>query len=113
MILRSYTGEDGETHFEEPNLKWEEGENGLITPIEQVEGVRFRSHQPGVAGGFHAQRKHQYYVTISGHAEIGSGTGEKHIFGPGDVLLAEDFTGRGHTYRVVGDEPRVGILIYL
>jgi hypothetical protein len=28
-------------------------------------------------------------------------------FGPGDVLLAEDTTGRGHITRVVGTQPRL------
>jgi hypothetical protein len=41
------------------------------------------------------------------------GDGTIHRLGPGDVNLAEDLTGHGHTTRVVGDEPRVTATIHL
>ena len=34
--------------------------------------------------------------------EIGIGDGTTRRFGPGDVVLADDLTGRGHTTRSVG-----------
>jgi hypothetical protein len=34
--------------------------------------------------------------------EIGIGDGTKRRFGPGDVVLADDLTGRGHTTRSLG-----------
>jgi hypothetical protein len=30
---------------------------------------------------------------------------------PGDVLLAEDLTGKGHIIRVVGNEARISVAI--
>ena len=33
--------------------------------------------------------------------------------GPGDVVLAEDLTGRGHVTRVVGSEPRFYAIVPL
>ena len=39
--------------------------------------------------------------------------GTVHRLGPGDVNLAEDLTGHGHTTRVVGDVPRVTATIHL
>jgi len=33
--------------------------------------------------------------------------------GAGDVVLAEDLTGRGHVTRVVGDQPRVYAIVPL
>jgi hypothetical protein len=35
------------------------------------------------------------------------------IFGAGDVLLADDLTGRGHTTAVYGDNVRVSVAIPL
>jgi len=32
---------------------------------------------------------------------------------PGDVVLAEDLTGRGHVTRVVGDQPRFYAIVPL
>ena len=39
------------------------------------------------------------------------GDGTKRIFNAGDVLLADDLTGRGHTTAVYGDAPRVSVAI--
>ena len=35
------------------------------------------------------------------------------IWGPGDVHMAEDLTGHGHTTRVVGQVPRVTATIHV
>ena len=52
-------------------------------------------------------------ITLQGGAEIGIGDGTVKRFGPGDVLLADDLTGRGHTTKAVGDVPRVSVAIPL
>ena len=44
----------------------------------------------------------QYVVTLSGTWEIETSDGDIRRFGPGDVLLAEDLTGKGHVNRVDG-----------
>jgi hypothetical protein len=36
-----------------------------------------------------------------------------HRFGPGDGILVEDLTEKGHTTRAVGDEPRVMMIVPL
>ena len=38
------------------------------------------------------------------------GDGTKRRLGPGDVLVAEDLTGKGHIARGVGEEPRVSLV---
>jgi uncharacterized cupin superfamily protein len=50
---------------------------------------------------------------LAGEMEIGLEDGSVHTFGPGDVLLAEDVTGRGHTRRVSSAEPRISATIPL
>ena len=50
-------------------------------------------------------------ITLQGQAEIGIGDGTKRIFNPGDVLLADDLTGRGHTTAAVGGTTRVSVAI--
>ena len=44
-------------------------------------------------------------LTLSGRLEFTTRGGEVFEIGPGDVLLAEDTTGGGHSWRIVGDEP--------
>ncbi len=41
------------------------------------------------------------------------GDGTLTSVGPGDVVLAEDLTGRGHVTRVVGTEPRFYAIVPL
>ena len=43
--------------------------------------------------------------------EIGDGTVKR--FGKGDIMLADDTTGRGHITRVIGNQPRVYVTIPL
>ena len=65
-------------------------------------GATIRISPPGYFLDFHCAPRRQYTVTLSGEAEIGLGDGSTHRVGPGDVLLAKDLTGQGHTTRVVG-----------
>ena len=111
MIVRLYTGSDGESHFEEIDLKYEPQGNSARTPQELTEGMTFRRQDPGTFMDFHPAPRKQYLVSLSGQVEIGLGNGEKKVFGPGDVMLADDLTGRGHTTRIVGTEPRISIII--
>ena len=52
-------------------------------------------------------------MTLSGAAEIGIGDGAVKRFGPGDAMLADDLTGKGHTTRVVGNQPRISVTVPL
>ena len=50
---------------------------------------------------------------LSGEAEIGLKDGTVYRLGAGDVNLAEDLTGAGHTTRVVSDVPRITATVHL
>ena len=113
MIVRLIPGDDGESHFEDIDPSYERQGNTARTPIQSAQGVIFRQQDVGVVQDFHVAPRRQYIVNLSGHAEISVGGGEVRTFGPGDVLLAEDLTGRGHTIRVIGTETRVSMIIPL
>jgi quercetin dioxygenase-like cupin family protein len=110
MFVRIYTGEDGESHFEE--LKVPLGPVGK-TPFQAATGITFYQGQPGDFHDWHNAPRRQYVITLSGQAEFTIGDGTAMRLDPGDVLLAEDLTGRGHTTRVVGSEPRISTAIPL
>ena len=57
--------------------------------------------------------RRQYVITLEGQVAVGLGDGTKRVFGAGDVLLADDLTGRGHTTAVYGDNARVSVAIPL
>jgi hypothetical protein len=50
---------------------------------------------------------------LEGTVEIEVGAGTTRRFGPGDILLAEDTTGRGHRSRTVNQQVRRSIFIPL
>jgi hypothetical protein len=70
-------------------------------------GVMFRRVEPGDFQDCHTAPRRQYLITLQGGVEIGIGDGTVKTFGAGDVMLADDLTGRGHTTRVVGISPRI------
>ena len=113
MIVRLYTGPDGESHFEEIAPPFApEGPSERTRP-EQTEGISFGRAQPDYFLDWHNAPRKQYVITLAGQVEIGLSDGSVRKFGPGDVLLAEDLTGHGHTTRVVSSEPRITLTVPL
>ena len=107
--IRLYTGDDGKSHIEEidpsSHPDW--------TALHNAKAIVFRASPPGSFSDFHVAPRRQYIITLSGEAEIGLADGTVHRLGPGDVNLAEDVTGHGHTTRVVGSVPRVTATVQL
>ena len=117
-IWRVYTGQDGQSHLVEMPLAMKpfvdvEGAHGEGTSIQPATGIIFRVSPPGYVLGWHCAPRRQYSISLSGMAEIEVGDGTVARLGPGDVVLAEDLTGRGHITRVVGDQPRFYAIVPL
>lgn len=106
-ITRVYTGNDGESHFEEIEVKFEPMGGTETSQLQAAAGVIFRRAPAGHVQDWHPAPRRQYVITVSGQGEIEIGDGTKRRFGPGDVMLADDVTGRGHITRVVGNKPRL------
>ena len=99
--FRLYTGPDGHSHVEPIDLgKKPEWTKGL--PATQIS---FRVWPKGEFLDWHPAPRRQFVIILSGQLEIGLGDGSKNVFGPGDARLVEDTTGKGHTTRVLGNEP--------
>ena len=117
-IVRVYTGDDGRSHLEEVTLALHpfvdtEGAYGEGTPLQQATGITFRVAPPGYLLNWHCAPRRQYTITLSGEAEIEVGDGTVKRIGAGDVILAEDLTGQGHITRVVGNQPRLSVVVPL
>jgi len=108
-IVRIYSGKDGKSHFEDQTL--------AVHPTKEnpqaASRIFFRAQQTGSDMGYHPAPRRQYIIIISGQLEIGLEDGTKRIFGPGDARLVEDTTGKGHTSKVVSNEPVVTAVIPL
>jgi quercetin dioxygenase-like cupin family protein len=113
QFVRLYSGPDGESHFEELDPRFAPNGSGERSPSQETAGVSFGRTQPGNFVDWHTAPRTQYVITLAGQVEIGIGDGTVRRFGAGDVMLADDLTGRGHTTRVVGNEPRITITVPL
>lgn len=102
-LVRVYTGEDQESHLEimdHVELDYVERDN-TRTAVVGVTGAQFAMRNDGAFSDYHNAPRRQYVMYLTASVEIGLGDGSTHVMEPGDVLLAEDKTGRGHTSRVV------------
>jgi hypothetical protein len=111
-ITRIYTGDDGESHFEDLDIPLKEGRFGSISRFVPVTGVAFRETPLGAELDFHNAPQRQFVITLIGIAEVECKDGSKRQFGPGDILLADDTTGRGHITREI-QGPRKSIFLPL
>lgn len=114
LITRLYTGPDGESHFEDVDIPFKDTRHAeqRSDPINAT-SITFREARNEFKLDWHPAPRRQYLITLKGQVEITIGDGTRRLFGPGDIMLAEDTTGRGHISRVVGDEPRVSIVVTL
>jgi hypothetical protein len=117
-IWRVYSGSDGQSHIAEeaPAMKPfvdTEGAYGEAAPTQAASSITFRMSPPGYVLDWHCAPRRQYSISLSGMAEIEVGDGTVARVGPGDVVLAEDLTGRGHVTCVVGTEPRFYAIVPL
>lgn len=113
-VVRIYTGDDGESHFEDVEIELQAGQlAGAYSEPVPVSAVIFRQTEGDYKLDYHNAPRRQYVVNLRGSVEIETGLGEKRLLGPGDILLAEDTTGRGHISRAVNNEPRESLFIPL
>ena len=112
-IVRLYTGSDGESHFEDLEVEMKPIKDMMASALEPAHGVMFRTASADHYSTYHPAPNRQYVITLSGQVEIEIGDGTIRRFGPGDIMLAEDNTGRGHITRVVGGQPRHYVFILL
>lgn len=112
-IVRLYTGADNESHFEDIEVELNIQGEMAASALQPAHGIMFRSASPHHLSPHHPAPKRQYVITLCGQVEIETGDGTIRRFGPGDVMLADDTTGRGHITRVIGGQPRIYAFIPL
>jgi len=86
---------------------------GAISKLEGATGVLFRETDGDYDFDFHNAPRRQYVINLDASVEIETGDGSKRVLGPGEILLAEDTTGRGHISRSADGKPRRSIFVTL
>ena len=113
-FTRLYTGPDGESHFEDVEVPLEDtGGVDRRSEVMKATGIFFRETGGDYYIDWHNAPRRQFVITLEGEVEVVIGDGTKRRFGPGDILLVEDTTGRGHISRAVNNQPRTTIFVTL
>ena len=75
--------------------------------------LAFMEAPGGWYGKQHPAPRRQFFFFLSGVFEVTSGSGETRCFNPGNILLMEDTTGKGHTTKVVGTKAALAAVVQL
>ncbi|MGB7438435.1 MAG: hypothetical protein WBR26_15895 [Candidatus Acidiferrum sp.] len=114
-VTHLFTGTDGLSHVEQVNVRFSPVP-GAPPIVEQSESVKVSSSYivrlaPGFFEGWHNADARRYVIPISGRAEVEVAGGQKISVEPGRICIAEDLTGKGHTFRVVGADDWVALFV--
>jgi hypothetical protein len=114
-MLGSYTrlfaDAEGVSHFENvevglsPGFAAPPAEPAYFAPFAMTVGCVWVGALPGWKGDVpHPVPRRTLFVYLRGETEITASDGTVRRFGPGNVLLAEDVRGAGHTSKVTATE---------
>ncbi len=104
--VRIWTGDDGNSRFEDGCIDMPKGERGdVLSGLSEVVGISFRETHAGGAFQWHDAPTRQFVITLSGTLDFETREGQHFTLRPGDILLAEDTTGSGHSWRLVDGQP--------
>lgn len=111
--VRIFTGPDGRSRFEDfrfhlPN----QGHYSRQSVPFLVTGATVREMPVGGYLDLHHPPARQLVVVLDGRVEFRCGDGAARVLGPGDVMLAEDLEGEGHSSREL-DGPRRSLFLPL
>jgi mannose-6-phosphate isomerase-like protein (cupin superfamily) len=103
-----YSDEAGVSHFRDIELALHETILGpLIPPLGATaalpaENCYFLTFPPGIEMDWHPAPKRLFHFFLAGESEVRVSDGSTRTFRQGDIVLAEDTTGVGHTTRNPG-----------
>ena len=123
--VRIFADADGESHFEDAEL---EGKPGQVTTESRTtllsgplpaSALTFVEPLPDASTEHlgidlpnpHTAPSRRWAIVLSGRIAVTASDGERREFGPGDVLLAEDTSGRGHWTTALVPDTRIMMVI--
>ena len=104
--VRIWTGDDRNSHFEEGVIDLEPGQRGdVLSGRTATTTISFEETASGGAFAWHTAPVRQLVITLSGTLDFKTRQGEHFLIRPGDILLAEDTVGSGHSWSLTNAEP--------
>ena len=93
QFYRLYSGTDGQSHLEPLDA----AKASYFNDTKGASGYLIRDDFAPHIVNYHRAPRRRWVVTLQGSVKIGLGDGSSMTFHPGDIFLAEDTTGQGHT----------------
>jgi quercetin dioxygenase-like cupin family protein len=111
-IHNLYEDAKGESHFRDIEVEWVE-QRGVsqLSKKMPATGVIFRRTEGNYNVDWHPAPRRQYIVNLDGGVKITAGDGEARIIGPGEIILVEDISGKGHLSQAVNGALRHSLFI--
>jgi quercetin dioxygenase-like cupin family protein len=104
--VRMWTGDDGDSLFEEGWIDLTDGMRGdAVGRAVPVVELSFQETSSGGSFEWHQDPVPRFVITLSGTLEFTTKSGATFIIHPGDILLAQDNSGTGHQWKLIGDDP--------
>lgn len=106
--MRTFATADGGSSMEEVSVEaapadFVPGRPSLgVSEPRGARDVKFLQVGAGWDGGWHPSPARQYMVPLTGGFRIQTSDGKAAEFHPGDVILLEDTTGKGHQTTMLG-----------
>ncbi len=118
--VRLYADASGITHFADEQLLLTPAGAGAGGAAEQrlfvnrlgdLNGVMFARLKAGTVEDWHVAPRRQFMLCVRGIVEITAADGEKRRMTPGQFMLLEDLSGRGHRTHALGHEDHVALAL--
>jgi hypothetical protein len=107
-----YNGPDGLAHFRDEEIDLSDGGHGVLSSaILSANGMLFRCNTSSYSLDWHPAPRKAFSINLKGAVEVTASDGEVRVFGPGDIMLADDMGGKGHLSRAAGTEDRVCLFV--
>jgi hypothetical protein len=116
--VRLYADASGITHFADEQMVLTPAGAGttaeerlFVNRLGDLKGVMFARLEAGTNEDWHVAPRRQFMLCVRGIVEITAADGEKRRMRPGQFMLLEDLTGRGHRTQVVGVADHVALAL--
>ncbi len=93
-IFRMYTGDNGESVMEDLQQ-----DSPILDTLKTCHDCSLQINEPSEFSDFHPAPRRRWMSMLSGQIDIQLADGTIHSFGPNDLRLWEDVTGKGHKTR--------------
>jgi len=104
--VRLWTGDDGNSRFEEGSIDLEPGARGdWLSGKANAASISFQETASGGMFAWHTAPVRQLVITLAGTLDFQTREGNHFVLHPGDILLAEDTVGSGHSWRLTDASP--------